>query len=346
MELRSDIPWSDELGPDHHVVVRCRVRLARNLAGFPFVSRASDREREEIMRLTRAALLDDRLAKGMMWVDLKKSTKLDRGLLVERHLISAHHAESDIGRGVAIAGDETLSVMVNEEDHLRIQILSPGLQLDRAFTRLDEADDLIESRLEYAFSPRWGYLTACPTNVGTGIRFSVMLHLPALKLTNELDRVRRAAKDLHLAVRGYYGEGSESTGDFYQISNQVTLGRTEAELLDEFQAVILPRIIDYEHKARRILLQRSTMILDDRTHRSLALLRAARLLGKDEAMKLLSRVRLGVCVGRLPEVELATVNRLFLQVQPAHLQLHAGSALSPEQLREVRATIVRTALTK
>ena len=234
--------------------------------------------------------------------------------------------------------------MINEEDHLRMQLIAPGLRLDDLVQRIDAVDEAMEAKVDYAFSPRWGYLTACPTNLGTGIRLSVMMHLPALKLSNEIERVRRAAKDLHLAVRGYYGEGSESAGDFYQISNQVTLGRSEQEILQEFLERILPQIIEYEHQARRMLVERNATLLDDRVHRSLAVLRNARLLGAEEAMKLLSRVRLGVHLRRVDGVEIDLINRLLLQIQPAHLQLHVGADLSADRLREVRATVVRKAL--
>jgi len=326
------------------VVMSCRARLARNIDGFPFTNRASATERQEIVRVARQVLVADDIASGMVWVDLAEVNDHDRRLLVERHLISKNHAETEIERGVAISGDEALSVMVNEEDHLRMQFLAPGLQLTEVYQRINAVDDALESKLEYAFSDRWGYLTACPTNVGTGIRFSVMMHLPALKITNEIDRVRRAAKDLHLAVRGYYGEGSQAAGDFYQISNQVTLGRTEDELLAEFHTRILPRIIEYEVHARRLLADQNSTLLEDRTQRALGILRAARLLGAEEAMKLLSRVRLAACMGRVPDVEVGVLNRLFLQVQPAHLQLHARRPLAAEELRETRANVVRGAL--
>ena len=325
----------------------CRVRLARNIAGFPFVNHASESQCGELLRTARQVLLA-LPEKGMMWVDLQASTARDRRLLVERHLISKNMDESSAPggcRAVAISQDETFAVMVNEEDHLRMQVLSPGLELESALQSINDLDDAIETKLDYAFSPRWGYLTACPTNVGTGIRFSVMLHLPALKITNEIERVRRAARDLHLAVRGYYGEGSDSAGDFYQISNQVTLGKTEEELLEDFQDNIIPQIIDYEHQARRVLAQRNEALLDDRTHRALAVLRSARLLGLEEAMKLLSRVRLGVLMQRLDGVQLATINQLFLQVQPAHLQTCASGETNPDELREARAALVRNALT-
>ncbi len=344
MEIKPDGPWIDADGPQGDVVMSCRVRLARNIAGFPFVNSASEAQQREVVNMARHVLLDSSLADGMLWVDLKESTEQDRRILVERHLISKNLASGDIDRAVAVSGDETLSVMVNEEDHLRMQILASGLRLGEIFQRINEVDDAIESKLDYAFSKRWGYLTACPTNMGTGIRFSVMMHLPALKITSEIERVRRATKDLHLAVRGYYGEGSESAGDLYQISNQVTLGLTEENLLAEFQDKILPQIIEYEHQARRVLVERNETLLEDRLNRALGILRSARLLGAEEAMKLLSRVRLGVHLGRVTEVDPAVLQRLFLQVQPAHLQMLAGEKLNPDNLRETRATIVRQAL--
>ncbi|MBT8486981.1 MAG: protein arginine kinase [Phycisphaerales bacterium] len=343
MEGHFNEPWLDASAPHGEVVLSCRARLARNIAGFPFVNHATAAQRKELLRVARQVLLGGGLSSGMIWVDLGRATEHDRRLLVERHLISKNLADSDIDRAVAISGDESLSVMVNEEDHLRIQILAAGLQLESIHERLNEIDDHVEGKVDYAFSRRWGYLTACPTNVGTGIRFSVMMHLPALKITNEIDRVRRAAKDLHLAVRGYYGEGSESAGDFYQISNQVTLGRSEEELLGELKDKILPRIIEYEQQARRVLVERNETLLDDRTQRALGILRSARLLGAEEAMKLLSRVRLAIALGRLPEIDPRVVNQLFLQVQPAHLQFQAERPLSAEQLRVTRATIVRKA---
>jgi protein arginine kinase len=336
--------------PNSDVVLSSRVRMARNIGGFPFVNRASAAQCQELMGIAKPVLLDlGRVLKSqkpqdMIWVDLNQAPLRDRRLLFERHLISKNLCESDHRRAVAISSDESLSIMVNEEDHLRMQILAPGAQLANVFERLNAVDDAIEGRIDYAFSPRWGYLTACPTNVGTGIRFSVMMHLPALKMTNEIDRVRRAAKDLHLAVRGYYGEGSESAGDFYQISNQVTLGRSEQEILKEFQEVILPSIVEYEHQARRMMMERSLPVLDDRVHRAIGALRSARLLGVEEAMKLLSRVRLGIHMGRLTGINAAVVNELFLQVQPTHLNVHAKSDLSPDELRVARAVLVRRRL--
>lgn len=331
--------------PGDDIVMSCRVRLARNIAAFPFTGRATDTQRTELLNLARQVLLAAGLDDRMKWIDVAEASDHHRKLLVERHLISKQFADSSLQRGVAISGDEALSIMVNEEDHLRMQVLTPGGNLREAFDRINQVDDRVENHLDYAFSSRWGYLTACPTNLGTGIRFSMMMHLPALNLSNEIERVRRAARELNLAVRGYYGEGSDSAGDFYQISNQVTLGCTENELLLEFLEKVIPQIVDYELEARRMLVRNSPNLLDDRVHRAFGILRNARLLGTDEAMKLLSRVRLGITTGRITEPSIETINRLFLRIQPAHLRQEIGSKISPDELREARATLIRQAIT-
>jgi len=357
MRFPAETPWSDDAGPHAAVVMTSRTRLARNLAGFPFVGRATEAQRREVVEVVRTVLTAADMSPPFTWTDLGAIPQRARRLLVERHLISAALADCDIQRGVAITRDLAVSVMVNEEDHLRMQSLASGLRLRDTWRRIDAIDEYLAQRLSFAFSDRWGFLTACPTNVGTGVRFSVMLHLPALRLTEEIDRVRRAAQDLHLAVRGYYGEGSDSAGDFYQISNQITLGRAEEDLLAEIEEVIVPRIIEYELEARRMIESRSALLLDDRIHRALGLLRSARMLGTEEAMKLLSRVRLGVHMNRLADVDAATINRLFLEIQPAHLAAQVSSQMSgpisgsaedespdPDTLRQLRATIVREAL--
>ena len=200
-------------------------------------------------------------------MDLEEAPDIDRQLLVERHLISRPHKDAEGARGVAIGENETLAIMVNEEDHLRIQVLRSGLQLEEAWEQINAVDDQLEALLDFAFHPRFGYLTACPTNVGTGIRVSVMLHLPGLKLAGEIEKVFRAAKDLKLAVRGLYGEGTEATGDFYQISNQATLGRTEDDIIQDFKDTVIPKIIDYEHQVRKALVEDRKVALDDKVCR-------------------------------------------------------------------------------
>src|SRR6266436_4852876 len=231
-----------------------------------------------------------------------------------------NHAGAEGGGGVAVGENETISIMVNEEDHLRIQVLRSGLQLDEAWEQINEIDDRLESQLDFSFHARFGYLTACPTNVGTGIRVSVMLHLPALKLTGEIEKVFRAAKELRLAVRGLYGEGTEATGDFYQISNQTTLGQTEEDIISDFKHQVIPKIIDYEHHARRTLLNDRTVALDDKVCRALGILRSARLLASEETLFLLSHLRMGINLGRVKGIDVQTLNELMLQTQPAHLQ--------------------------
>lgn len=231
--------------------------------------------------------------------------------------------------------------MVNEEDHLRLQVLRSGLQLDEAWEQINRVDDTLEEELEFIYHNRFGYLTACPTNVGTGIRVSVMLHLPALKLTGEIEKVFRAAKDMKLAVRGLYGEGTEATGDFYQISNQTTLGKEEAEILDDFKHQVIPRIIDFEHHARRTLRSERAIALDDRVFRALGVLRSARLLASDETLFLLSHLRMGVHLGRVKDVEIKTINELVLMTQPAHLQKLMGKKLDGDERKAARAEFVR-----
>lgn len=344
MKLSEGNGWLSLQGPDSDVVLSCRARLARNVAGYPFVCKASPTQCVEVLSLAKRAVLDGRLDESMAWIELNDASPRDRRVLVERHLISTQLAEGDAPRGVAVSGNETLSVMVNEEDHLRIQVLMPGSQLAAAFERLNAADAAVEQRVDYAFSERFGFLTACPTNVGTGMRLGVMVHIPALKLTGEISRVQRAAKDLQLAVRGFFGEGSDAVADFYQISNQITLGATEDDLLKQFECDILPRLIEYEREARKVLLERKVLMLDDRIHRALAMLRNARLLAQDEAMKYLSRVRLGVHMNRLAGIDPADVDRLFAQIQPAHLQQMHGEQLGKDELREARADLVRRTL--
>ncbi len=344
MRLADTSVWQMSPGPDADVVVSSRVRLARNIAGFPFVNRATPPQRHEIVRVVKHASFPPEWTAGIVWVDLQNATALDRTILVERHLISKQFADGESPRSVAISSDESLSLMVNEEDHLRMQVLLPGSRLADCYASVARLDESLERTLDFAYAQRWGYLTACPTNVGCGIRFSVMLHLPGLKLTNEIEKVRHAAKDLHLAVRGFYGEGSEAIGDFYQVSNQITLGRSEADIHEMFARLVVPQLVDYERSARSVLLQTNPSLVDDRVHRALGILRTARLLTSEEAMKFLSRVRLGVCLGRITDVDLQTVNRLFLQIQPAHLRVTTTSGESDAELKETRAAMVRRTL--
>lgn len=336
--------WLRGDGPHADVVVSSRIRLARNVRGFPFLSKASDDERRQIFRLLSDCITEQEFGVESLLVDIEATDELDRQVLVERHLISRQHAEGEGTRGVAISAGETRALMINEEDHLRIQVLRSGLQLTELYEEISRLDDKIEQGVEYAYDPRFGYLTACPTNVGTGIRVSVMLHLPALKLTQEIDKMFRAAKDMRLAIRGLYGEGTDAVGDFFQISNQTTLGRSEEEIIKDFGNRVIPKIVSYESAARSILLKEHTDVLDDRIWRAFGILENARTISTNEALLLLSHVRLGVNMGRLKGLDLATVNRLFLGTQPAHLQKRSGEKLDGAQRSVARAEFLRSTL--
>lgn len=334
-----DMTTSDSLCED--VVLSTRARLARNIGNLPFVHRATAEQRRDAMTRMEYALGRDTVSEPTTWIDLESAASLQRRLLFEQHLISRQHADAKGPRGVAVSPDESLSVMVNEEDHVRMHAMAPGLQPGVCFDRIRTFDVAIEPHVGWAFHERWGYQSACPTNAGTGIRFSAMLHLPALRITRELEKVRQAAKDLHLAVRGYYGEGSESSGNFYQVSNQITLGCSEEELLDRFVNTIVPGIIEYERSARQVLLRRNRIAVEDRIERDLAILCSAKLLKVDEAMRRLSSVRLGRCLDIVKTPSLHVINRLFQDIQAGHLQHAAGKKLSPDESQAARAELVR-----
>ncbi len=344
----SPTEWLRGDGPGCDVVFSSRVRLARNLAAHRFVPQADRVQRGQTLDICRRAIEH---VGPLMWVDVHRAGEVERQLLVERQLMSRQHARGKLAGGIggldeprglaASLPDEQLSIMVNEEDHLRIQVMRSGLALASALAAVDVIDDRLERTLEYAFSPRFGYLTACPTNVGTGIRFSVMLHLPGLKMLGEIDKVKRAAEDMSLAVRGFYGEGTEAVGDLYQISNQTTLGKTEQVLLQEMESEIVPKVIDYERHARRVLVEKRRATTIDRVYRSLGILKYARLIATDEAMEHLSLVRMGVVLGLLQGVDVRAVNMLFLMVQQAHLQQHSGRELTQHERRTARANLLR-----
>jgi protein arginine kinase len=311
------------------------------VSGYPFLSRCTRHQRIALEEKLRTTVLEAAVAPQTLYVDLEQAPEIDRQLLVERHLISKPHAAAEGARGVAVGENETVAIMVNEEDHLRIQVLRSGLQLEEAWEQINGIDDALESKLDFAFHPRFGYLTACPTNVGTGIRVSVMLHLPALKLTGEIEKVFRAAKDMRLAVRGLYGEGTEATGDFYQISNQTTLGKTEDDIISDFKHLVIPKIIDYEHHARKTLVNDKTVALDDKVCRALGVLRTARLIASEETLQLLSHLRMGVNLGRIKDLDIRTINELFLLTQSAHLQKIMGRKLEGDVRRAARADFIR-----
>jgi protein arginine kinase len=335
--------WLQGNGPENDIVISCRIRLARNLSGFPFMSRATEQDRRSIRDSVQKSADDVFENGGYYFVDMEALDALDREYLLERQLISRELVESEGARAAIIDKNETFCVMINEEDHLRIHGMTCGFDPQKVWNRINEVDDLLESQLYYAFHEKYGYLTACPTNVGTGMRVSVMLHLPALVVSKEIDKVFRSLQKVNLAVRGIYGEGSQPVGDFYQISNQTTLGRTEAELIEKVSNII-PQIVAYERQAREFLQKERLEIIQDRCSRALGLLKTARTISSIEAMHHLSSLRLGKNMGLLDEPEISIVNDLFLNTQPAHLQKHSGGKLSQPERDIARAKYLRQKL--
>ncbi len=338
-------PWLREEGPENDIVISSRVRLARNLSGFPFLSRATELDRRTIRDSLRDAAVRLFDKDGYFFVDMEALDSLDREFLLERQLISKELMETSGPRAAIIDRREHFCIMVNEEDHLRIHGMAGGFQPGKVWERINEVDDLLESRLHYVFHEKYGYLTACPTNVGTGARVSVMLHLPALVVSKEIDKVFRSLQKVNLAVRGLYGEGSQSYGDFYQISNQVTLGMTEKELVERVSDIV-PQIVEYERQARSFLMEKRREIVQDRCSRAMGVLRTARTIGSIETMYHLSSVRLGVNMGLLDEpdtaaISTATINTLLLNTQPAHLQKINGGRLTQTERDIVRANYLR-----
>jgi len=370
-DISNDInTWFSGSGPLSEIVISSRVRLARNLAGYKFLSRCSDSEKSEILSKLKQILMSLDLGDKVFYISVDKASALDRHFLVERHLISQHHAFGEGPRGVIIAKGESFTGMINEEDHLRLQVLEPGSQLSRCLERINKIDDMIEEKVEYAFSSSFGYLTACPTNLGTGIRVSVMLHLPALKMTGHKKKFFNATEALGLVIRGLFGEGTEASGDFYQISNQATLGISEQDIVKQFEEQIIPELVEYENAARQELLSNKKELLDDKISRAMALLKNAHLISSQEALFLLSHLRLGInmrdtlgastpAIDRLSElanskpplgkdspqnITIKRINRLFMLTLPAHLQMNYGESLEPSRRDALRAQVIRQEL--
>ena len=337
--------WLKGEGPESDIVVSSRIRLARNLTDYPFISKATDLDRSEIEKTLRKTVTEVSQRGPLAYLDVNELDDIDRQFLVERQLISREHAESEGARGVAIDAGERTSLMINEEDHLRIQVMHSGFDLAAAWDRINEIDDQLEERTAYAFHSRLGYLTACPTNVGTGMRVSVMLHLPALVITRQIEKVFRSLHKISLAVRGLYGEGSQAMGDFYQISNQITLGKSEEELVTQVGDVV-PVLIDYERRARDFLQKESHENLHDKVSRAYGILSTAQTISSEETMHLLSSIRMGVELGLLPELGMGQVNELFIQTQPAHLQKISGIELDTADRNVARATFLRRHLNR
>jgi len=341
------VGWLDASGPHSHLVLSTRIRLARNLADHVFQGRNSEVEREAILEAVERVARDTVLLRQATKIRLDRLDRTDRQFLHERHLVSKELAgldgEGGARSGAALLIQDRIGVMLNEEDHLRIQGLNSGFDLEGAYGLVDRLDTELGQRLAFAFHPEFGYLTSCPTNVGTGLRASVLIHLPGLVLTKEITKVLQGLAQVGLTFRGLYGEGSEVVGNFFQLSNQTTLGSSEQELLDHLGTMVR-RVMDYEEQARQVLLRDAPAVMEDKVWRAYGLLRYARSLSFEEAMNLLSGVRLGVGVNLIPGLGMYTLNKLLVYTQPAHLASAEGVSPTEPDLSIRRARFVREVL--
>ena len=343
-DLLSSVGQAFGTGPDSDVIISSRVRLARNVAEYPFISRLSVADSKELVALLQP-IVEEAVGPNSLYVCMEQIDGIDRTFLIERHLISRELGTSVLSSGVVIGDAERASVMINEEDHLRIQVIQGGYQLANCMDEARRIDEAIADKVIYAFHDKLGYLTACPTNVGTGMRVSVMLHLPALVLTRQIERVFRSLQKITLTVRGLFGEGSQSEGDFFQISNQTTLGITEEDLLQELTQVV-PAIIDYERKAREYLLKENRESVCDRVQRAYEILRTARSIKSGEAMMLFSTLRMGIHCKLIDEMDESTLNQLILNTQPAHLQKLLDREVDPPERDFARSEYISGVLDK
>ncbi|MBP2071933.1 protein arginine kinase [Thermoanaerobacterium butyriciformans] len=325
---------------DNDVVISSRIRLARNLSDIPFPSVMAESEADKVKELVKKAIFDSKtiLSTQFSEYDMKKITPLERQSLVERHLISPDLAQNTKNGSALIKNDGTISIMINEEDHLRIQTIFNGLNLKEAWDLADKIDDLIEENLSYAFNEKLGYLTACPTNVGTGIRASVMVHLPALTITGQIGNILNSVSKIGIAVRGMYGEGTQSLGDIYQISNQVTLGQSEIEIIENLEGIV-KQIINNERKAREDLYKRRKVQIEDRIGRAYGLLTNAKVMSTQEFMRLISDVRLGAVLNII-NIDIQKIDEITTHIQPGNLQKIIGKQLEPYERDVKRAEYV------
>jgi protein arginine kinase len=341
--LSSPVETSRRTGPHDRIVLSSRVRLARNLRGVAFPGWAKKPERIKTLEAIRPAVESLSAMTGAFSETMDNLGPLDKLILVERHLISREHQAKSAGSGLVLNKEESLCVMINEEDHLRMQALRPGLQLRQAWVAIDQVDSELERKLDFAFSPELGYLTACPTNLGTGIRVSAMLHLPGLVLKEEINQIIAMVNKLGLAVRGLYGEGTEALGNVFQVSNQMTLGEAETDIVERLYKVIL-QIIEHEENARAKLLETKPKVVYNHIGRAYGILANTHIISSKETMNLLSLMRLGVDLEMFPGVGRALVDELFVVTQPAHLQKQFTEKLAAEERDLLRADMLRERL--
>ncbi len=335
--------WLKGAGPNYDIVISSRIRLARNIAKFPFPHWATKKQAEELLEKIEEVKLRISLLNNTTVFRLADLDSIDKQFLVERHLMSYEHAQKTNCKAVIVDNEEIISIMVNEEDHIRLQVMQSGFNIYEAWNIINKIDDALSKELSFAFSEEWGYLTACPTNTGTGMRGSVMLHLPALVITRHINRVLAAIAKLSFTTRGLYGEGTEASGNFFQVSNQVSLGHSEEDIIDNLNGFIR-QIIEQEQQARESLLSNNKAMLEDKINRGYGVLKSAYIISSQETVELLSMVRLGCDLGMIKDINRRAINELFIITQPAHLQKIEGKKLSQQERDVKRAEIIRSRL--
>lgn len=338
-------PWMQEEGPDSDIVLSSRIRLARNFANVSYPLVADADKLEEIRDFFRSNYEHKsfRNYRDFAFIAIKDLSSIEKRVLVEKHLISPHLVKNAETSAVLISENEQVSVMINEEDHIRIQLYFPGFQLAEGLEKVFDFDDWLEEKINYAFDESRGYLTSCPTNVGTGMRASVMMHLPALTMTKQINRMIPAINQLGLVVRGIYGEGSEAQGNIFQISNQITLGKSEQDIVEDLQSVVR-QLITHERNARSRIQEQNGTKLEDRIYRSYGVLENARIIESKEAAQCLSNVRLGIDLGLIKQVSRNILNELMILTQPGFLQHYNKQTLTASERDILRATLIRERL--
>ncbi len=341
--LKQTCEWLRGTGPNSDIVMSSRVRLARNIENFPFSHWSNKKQEKESMEILRESLTANDYLKSGLYVRMVEVDDVDKQFLLERHLISREHIMQPEFKAVVIGDKEVISVMINEEDHLRVQVMQSGFNLQECWRIANRLDDSLHKKVQFAYNQEWGYLTACPTNAGTGLRASVMLHLPSLVMTKQISRVLQAITKLGMTARGLYGEGTEAEGNFFQISNQITMGASEEDIVDNMERIIR-QVIGHEENSRKSLMKQNREMLYDKIWRANGILRSAHLINTKEMMGLLSMVRLGVDMGVISDIDRRAVNEPFILTQPAHLQKIEGKVLSSVQRDVKRANLIRRRL--
>ncbi len=329
----------------NNIILTSRVRLARNLAQMPYPHMLNQEQINEVIEEVSSSIKgsNSAVAGNFQVIKLKDMDQLDRVSMFEKHIVSSDLVNNYERAAVVVNKENDVSIMINEEDHIRLQVIYPGFKIKEAYDYANKLDDLMEEKLTYAYEGKLGYLTSCPTNVGTGIRASVMLHLPALTITKNINNVVNTVTQVGMTIRGIYGEGSNVMGNMYQVSNQVTLGLSEEEIINNLTAVT-KKIIDQEEKARALLYEKQQDELEDDIYRSLGILKYARAISTAESFNLLSRVRMGIEMGIIKDIEISVINNLLVNIQPATLQLNTGKEADLAQRDKARAKILREAL--